>query len=149
MNARASHSFPRASQTQLLLTEKEQADIDRLDIKALRNKLMVFKQKMNSYVKEISASSLQELLYMRNPVSKQSFRAGKCVCLLLNAFYDYPSFASYTFNTWLEIHHFLTFAHKNAHIMDAIEVIKVKAEHRKAVRNLLMYEQLKRELKFH
>lgn len=111
-----------------------------MDIKALRNKLMVFKQKMNSYFKEISASSLQELQYMKNPVSKQSFRAAKCICLLLNAFYDYTSFGNYVFNTWLEIHHFLTFIHKNFNVMDEIEIIKVKAEHKKAVRNQSMYD---------
>ena len=75
---------------------------------------MVFKQKMNNYVKEICPSSLLELLYMKTPVSKQSFRAAKCICLLLSSFYEYPSFKDYTFSSWLEIHHFLSFIHKNS-----------------------------------
>ena len=33
--------------------------------------------------------------------------------------------------------------------MDEIELIKIKAEHKKAVRNQMMYDQLKKELKFH
>lgn len=110
---------------------------------------MVFKQKMNNYVKEICPSSLLELLYMKTPVSKQSFRAAKCICFLLSSFYEYPSFKDYTFSSWLEIHHFLSFIHKNSNIMDEIELIKIKAEHKKAVRNQLMYDQLKKELKFH
>jgi len=104
---------------------------------------------MNNYVKEICPSSLLELLYMKTPVSKQSFRAAKCICFLLSSFYEYPSFKDYTFSSWLEIHHFLSFIHKNSNIMDEIELIKIKAEHKKAVRNQLMYDQLKKELKFH
>jgi hypothetical protein len=33
--------------------------------------------------------------------------------------------------------------------MDEIDIIKIKAEHKKPVRNQLMYDQLKKELKLH
>jgi hypothetical protein len=77
---------------------------------------------------------------MKTPVSKQSYRAAKCICLLLTSFYEYPSFKDYTFNSWLEIHHFLSFTYKNNNMMDEIELIKIKAEHKKPIRNPKMYD---------
>lgn len=108
---------------------------------------MIMKQKMNAYVKEITHSSIQELMQLKTPQSKQQLRAGKCICLLLNSFYDYTSFRDYVFQNWLEIHCFLNFVNKNHNLMEEIELVKTKAEHSKSVRNANMLEQLRKELR--
>lgn len=105
------------------------------------------KQKMNSYAQEISVSSLQELLTMKNPTSKQSMRAGRCISLLLTSFYDYPSFKDYSFQNWLETHLFLNFVHKSYNMLAEIEQLKIKCEHPKAVRNPVAFELLKKEMR--
>lgn len=94
-------------------------------------------------------SSLQELLNMKNPTSKQSLRAGRSISLLLSSFYDYPSFKDYTFQNWLETHLFLNFVHKSYNMLAEIEQLKIKCEHPKAVRNQATYELLKKEMRLH
>ncbi|TNV86134.1 hypothetical protein FGO68_gene855 [Halteria grandinella] len=138
------NSQMRASRTQFLEDAEQKQPIDAQN---LRKQMLILKQKMNSYVKEITPSSIQELMQLKTPQSKQQLRAGKCICLLLNSFYDYSSFRDYVFQNWLEIHCFLNFVNKNHNLMEEIELVKTKAEHSKSVRNTNMLEQLKKELK--
>ena len=74
---------------------KGQEIVKEFDPRTLKKQLIILKQKMTAYLKEISVSILQELLSQKQPVSKQSQRAGRCICLLLNAFYEYPSFKEF------------------------------------------------------
>lgn len=76
-------------------------------------------------------------------------RAAKSICLLLNTFYEYSSFKDYTFQNWLEIHHFLNYINKNFNMIEEIDHIKTKCEHPKAVRNQAMFDLLKKEVKVH
>lgn len=47
------------------------------------------------------------LKYKTSAPSKTAYKAGRCICLLLNAFYGYSDYKECTFKKWDEIRSFL------------------------------------------
>ena len=47
---------------------------------------------MNNYLKEINLGVIKDFLKHKKMPSKQGYKAARCLCILLNAFYCYPGY---------------------------------------------------------
>lgn len=100
--------------------------------------------KMNHYCKQISITHIKELLKYSKPPSKLAFRASRCLCLLLTAFYHYPQQKDCLFKTWSEILAFLN--NKYPNLISDLENLRGKCELAKPYFNSYLIDVLKREV---
>lgn len=55
---------------------------------------------MNFYFKEVSFTTIKEFMKHKFAPSKLCFKAARCICILLNAFYAYSNYKTSMFKTW-------------------------------------------------
>lgn len=79
------------------------------------------------YCKEISYHLIKEFCRFKTiPSSQPQYRAARCMCLFLNAFYKYPKYLGQTFKSWKAISQFIE--DKRSSIMSDLGNIRGKCE---------------------
>ncbi|CDW78426.1 UNKNOWN [Stylonychia lemnae] len=91
-----------------------------------KQKLKQITLKINYYCKEITLSLIKEFIACKMAPSRVAYKAARCLCLILNAFYNFALFRDSQFKNWSEIKSF--FIYRSNHIIQDIENLRARCE---------------------
>ena len=107
-------------------------------------KLKQITLKINQYCKEITLTLIKEFIASKMAPSRVAFKAARCLCLILNAFYNFALFRESQFKAWSEIKSFLIY--RSNHIIQDIENLRVRIESNNPIYNERNIEIVKSEI---